>query len=189
MKHKLILFFVCFSSLITLTSCDDSEFEYSNYQAYFVFDNSQRLDATLSSAMNPLSPGIFCKIAIEGSNYISFVNNQGLNSKQMMTAVDQRRTCILGIYNGSGVIVGYGALSDPPAFYAYDVQCPNCYEQTNKPNSPLSMDTNGKAICKKCQRTYDMNNGGIIIGGEGGKKMIRYHASTTGPNGVLKINN
>lgn len=169
--------------------CGDSEYEYSSYKAYFVFDNSQHLDATLSSAMNALSPGIFCRISTNGSNYFDFNSSQGAYTKQAMNAIDKQRTCVLGIDNGSGIIVGYGMLSDPAVFYAYDAQCPNCYEQSNKPNSKLSMGENGQASCSKCSRTYDMNNSGIITSGTEGKKLIRYRASTTGPMGILSVNN
>ena len=172
-----------------LISCGESEFEYSNHRAYCVFDNSQHLDATLSSAMNAMSPGIFCRISISSETYIDFENNQGLKSRVALNAIERQRLFELGVYNGSGVIVGYGTFDNPPVFFGYDAQCPNCYEESNMPRYQLSISSDGKAACKNCHRQYDMNNGGIIVSGSNGDKLIRYHASTTGPMGVLTVNN
>ena len=106
-----------------------------------------------------------------------------------MTTIDMQRTHILGIDNESGIFVGFGLLSDPAVFYAYDGQCPNCYASEGRPRYPLSLENHGKARCSQCKRTYDLNNGGIVTEGEGGKKLERYRASTTGPYGILSVNN
>ncbi|MBP5278586.1 MAG: hypothetical protein J6Z18_08905 [Prevotella sp.] len=174
---------------MTLFACGDEEFEYSRYHAYFVFDNQQHLDATLSSAMNPLAPGIFCRISTSGNQYFLFTNNQGQSSRQVMNAIDKQRSVVLGLYNETGIYVGYGILNDPPVFYAYDALCPNCYQETGLMRDILSVNSSGLASCSRCKRVYDMNNMGIITQGETGSKLIRYHASTTGPNGILSINN
>jgi len=174
---------------VVLSSCGESEFEFSSYHAYFVFDNSVHQDATLSTAMNSLSPGIFVHITTAGSSHFAFENNQGLSSKQVVNAIDERRTTALGIYNESGIIVGFGNLSSPAVFYCYDAQCPNCYAETSLPRYTLSMTTTGLAKCSRCGRSYDMNNGGIVSSGEGGNKLIRYRATTSGPLGVLSVVN
>jgi hypothetical protein len=171
-----------------LGSCDKREFEYSSHRVRLVYDNSLHLDVTLSGAMNSLAPGTFCRISLSG-NYFTFNDNHGQNSRQPMTAQEQQRLPILGVNNESGVIVGFGLLSDPAVFYAYDAQCPNCYKSDSRPRYQLSMTSDGKAKCSRCGRTYDMNNGGIVIDGGPGEKLERYHASTTGPNGVLSVNN
>ena len=102
-----------------------------------------------------------------------------------MTSVEQQRLPILGVNNESGVIVGFGLLSDPPVFYAYDAQCPNCYENDSRPRYLLSMTSDGKAKCSRCGRTYDMNNSGIIIDGGPGEKLYRYHAIKQCRNGGI----
>ena len=175
--------------LVTFASCGESEFEYSNHRAHFTYDNSIHLDATLASAMNPMSPGIFCRISRSTTAYFDFENNQNMSSRVAVNAVEQQRICELGTYNASGIIVGYGTLDSPPTFFAYDAQCPNCYEESNMPRYQLSMASDGTASCRNCKRQYDMNNGGIITNGSQGNKLIRYRASTTGPMGVLSINN
>ncbi len=181
--------FCILSVLLLLTSCDNAEFEYSGYQCYFIFDNTASRSALLATAMNQLSPGIFCHISVSG-NYFKFETNSSSQTETVaMTAIDQNRTIELGIYNNTGIIVGFGNLNNPATFYAYDYQCPNCYKSTYLPRYALTMDSSGKAKCSKCQREYDMNNDGIVSSGEAGDKLIRYRASTTGTFGVLSVVN
>ena len=171
-----------------LCSCEKSDFEYSSHRARLVYDNSLHLDPTLSSAMNAMAPGIFCRISISGT-YFMFSNNQGQSSRQAMTSVEQQRLPVLGCNNESGIIVGFGLLTTPAEFFAYDAQCINCYENDGRPRYLLSISTDGRATCGKCGRTYNLNTGGIVTDGGEGKKLARFHASTTGPNGVLSVNN
>lgn len=171
------------------TSCEDTEYEFSSYPAFFIFENTASRSPALASAMNSMSPGIFCRITTSGANYFSFTSNQGLSDIVAKTAVDQNRTVVLGVYNETGIIVGYGNLNSPATFYAYDSQCPNCYESTGLPRYSLTMNTDGTAECGSCSRKYDMNNGGLVIEGDKGDKLIRYRATTTGPQGVLQVSN
>ena len=172
-----------------LASCTNADFEYSGYSAYFVFENSAGRSPALASAMNPASPGIFCRVCVEGANYFRFETNQGLSDRVSQNEIDKLRTKNIGLYNATGVIVGFGNLNMPPTFYAYDSQCPNCYEETGLPRYSLTMNTDGTAECGTCHRKYDMNNGGLVVSGEHGDKLIRYHASTTGPQGILSVTN
>lgn len=184
LKNQILLCFLCL-----LCSCGDTEFEYTGHRSYLIFDNSLHLDPTLMASTNAQSPGIFCHISLSDASHLSFENNHGLSSRAVLSAEEQRRTMILGVYSPSGIIVGFGTLSQPPLFYAYDAQCPNCYEESNMPRYQLTMDTSGHATCKNCHRSYDMNNGGIVSSGPGGNKLFRYRASTTGPTGILAVNN
>ncbi len=173
-----------------LTSCGDAMFEYSSYPCYIVVDNSLFLDASLASAMNSTAPGIFCmvqKTMSGGAEQFSFSTNQGLSSTQTFTAKEQRLNLIFGMNNG--VIVGFGNLDYPATFYAYDRECPNCFDPNAVPvrSKPLSMQSNGHATCAACGRTYDMNNRGYVIDGDDGDPLTRYPASTTGPYGVLTV--
>ena len=85
------------------------------------------------------------------------------------------------------MIVGYGNLSSPATLYAYDSQCPECYAKTNMVSYKLSINSKGFATCTNCKREYDLNNNGICK--TGGKKLIKYRATSTGALGVLSINN
>ncbi len=185
---KRYTYYIIIALLTLLTSCGDTEYEYSGYPAYFIFENNAGRSAALASAMNAQSPGIFCRITTSGADYFSFTSNQGLSDRQK-TTIDENRTVKLGVYNETGVIVGFGNLDNPPTFYAYDSQCPNCYKNSSLPRYSLTMNSDGTAECGSCHRKYDMNNGGIVVSGDAGDKMIRYHASTTGPQGVLSVTN
>ena len=50
-------------------------------------------------------------------------------------------TFTLGLYNKSGIIVGFSNLSSPATLYIYDSQCPNCYYETQTMSHRLTMDT------------------------------------------------
>lgn len=175
-----------FLLLLVLCACGGTENEFSRRPCNLIIENNLHNDATLASAMQPQA-GIFVCITVSGASpaYFVFTNNQGLTSKSIFNAKDQQRTLILGM-NG-GLIVGqsfYGT------FYAYDLQCPNCFDPDALPvrSRPLTFTNDGNVSCATCHRTYDLNNGGIIATGDGGKKLTRYYAATTGPYGVLSVN-
>lgn len=190
MRTKILTSLLFF--LFVLSSCSKDSFDFSSLHAYFVFDNSTHQNSTLQSALNPLSPGVFCRISEDsqgGIVYFHIESNQGtVSPPEKADANDIRRTRALGLYYKTGIIVGYGNLSSPATFYCYDSQCPNCYAETNMPNYKLSMDSSGIATCAKCKRKYDMNNNGLCTNDEG-KKLIKYRATTTGPLGILSVNN
>jgi len=172
-------------------SCGNIENEFSTIPCYLIIDNNLHKDATLASAMTAASPGGFCYIRQDmhgGAKYFVFKNNQGTESRKTFNAIDLRRSFILG--GNNGLIVGFGNMDTPPVFYAYDNQCPNCFDPNAIPirNYPLSMSTDGIATCNTCKRKYNMNTGGNIIEGENGKKLTRYRAATGGPYGVLSVN-
>lgn len=187
MKHYTYYIIVL---LALLTACGDTEYEYSSESCHLVFDNTSSRSNKLAEAMNINAPGIFCRISISGKQYIFETNTApGVKESVNFNAKDALTTQQLGVYNGTGIIVGYGSLNNPATFYAFDSQCPNCYKSTYLAQYALTMDTSGHAKCSKCGRTYDMNNGGIVSDGDGGDKMMRYRATTTGAQGVLNVNN
>lgn len=176
---------------LTLTSCGDTQSEFSKQRCYFVFDNSVHQDLTLAAAMDPNSSGVFTTVTHTmrgGARYFVFSSNQGTSSEKIFTAIDQRRTLLLGMNNG--LIVGFGNQNIPPIFYAFDRECPNCYDDSRVPvrSYPLRTTSDGMAVCNTCHREYNMNIGGFIVKGDGGDKMTRYTASTTGPYGALSVN-
>ena len=185
--NSLILCVLC----VQLTSCGKTENEFSTKPCMLILDNSTHNDATLAAAMTSYS-GTFVTITLTnhgGARYFKFNNNQGTSSESILDAIDQRRTMILGM--NDGLIVGYGNLTDPLIFYAFDRECPNCFDPDEIPvrSYPLHVNTAGIASCNTCKRKYDMNNGGILAEGDAGKKMNRYRAATTGPYGILTVSN
>lgn len=175
---------------VLLSACSDTQSEFTSSRCNLVFDNTSGRSTALAAAMNSASPGTFCAISVSGKYFTFELNSSaGTTERVAFTAVDDRLTMAIGVYNESGIIVGYGNISYPATFYAYDRQCPNCYKDTNMPRYVLNMSTAGKAKCSHCGREYDMNNGGIVSSGDAGDKLMRYRATTTGAQGVLSVNN
>ncbi len=173
------------------SSCGNTQNEFSSLPCRLLFDNGVHQNNTLSTAMNSVSSGIFCTIRKTmrgGATLLSFSTNYGLDSESQLDDSETRRTLILGQNNG--IIVGYGNLTDPITFYAYDRECPNCFSSNTYPvkSRPLTVANTGIATCSVCHREYNLNTGGNIIKGDSGKKLTRYPASTTGPLGVLNVN-
>ena len=193
--HPLLIAMLLPLACTLLSSCGKTENEFSDHRAYFVFDNQVHNNAVLASAMTPHS-NVFVTVNMQtrytGQNsYVecNFVQGGGGNQQaSKATAVDQSRGVVLGMNNG--LILGYGLLSDPPIFYAYDQQCPNCYSPTAIPRRsyPLTVQANGFATCANCHRKYNLSTGGNVVEGAQGNKIIRYRASTTGAFGVLAVN-
>lgn len=181
MKKGIILLF---SVAILLSACGESE--YSRYVCHLVINNNTMMNMTLGSAMTENSPGVFCRISREGTTRFKFESNQSSTPTYgAIIAIDQKAQWTIGIYNG--IIVGFGNLDHK--FHAYDNQCRNCYESSGLTRYALTMNSDGTATCKSCHRVYDMNNDGILVKGDKGSGLIRYRATTTGPLGVLSVNN
>lgn len=178
-------------SLLTMmfSSCGEAEFEYSSAPCYLIIDNSLHQDATLASALTQYS-GTYVTITIitkSGARYFSFTNNVGKHTESIFNAYDERRSLILGYYGG--LIVGYGNSIDG-ILYAFDRECPNCFDPNMLPlkSRPLSVSENGIATCSYCKRQYNLNIGGFICKGDKGKKMTKYNCPPTKPYGILSVN-
>ncbi len=176
---------------VLLCACEGAQNEFTIGECYVVIDNSVHQDPTLASAMNSMAPGIFCRIKQTmkgGAVYYVFASNMGGSSESVLNALDQRRSVMLGYNNG--IIVGFGSMDVPPVFYAYDDECPNCFDPEVLPmrSKKLTLNSSGMAECAVCHRQYNMNTGGNIVSGDGGKKMTRYRGMTTGAFGVLSVN-
>ena len=59
---------------------------------------------------------------------------------------------------------------------AYDLACPACYER-NLVTRSLAFSANETLVCPRCQRTYDLCNGGTATSGEGKWRLYRYQLS------------
>lgn len=180
--------------LALLTSCEADDNTYSSLRLAVYIDNSTHQDATLATAMNPASPGVFCHISYEASSKsFLFTSNQGQQSRSRLNAKETEMGFYSRIGMNNGVFVGYGNLSTGTSgaytFYAYDAQCPNCFDYNAIPmkSYPLTMNTAGIATCAKCKRQYNMNTGGNCVN-DSGKGLTTYRSSTTGALGYLVIN-
>ena len=192
---KKVLFFAIITVCMLTVSCGETEHEFSNYHCYFVFDNSIHNNAVAAGAMTPYS-NIFVVVKkkeqmVGNSTLTHFLFTEAGSGKTQTSkanGVDMKRTIRIGQNNG--IIIGYGNMSDPPVFYAYDLECPNCFSADAWPQRDyyLSLSATGIATCAVCKRQYSLNQAGIIVAGNDGKKLIRYRASTSGPYGILHVN-
>ncbi len=180
--------------LALLASCGADDNTYSSLRLAIYIDNSTHQDATLATAMNPASPGVFCHISYEASSRsFLFASNQGQQSRSRLNAKETEMGFYSRIGMNNGIIVGYGNLSTGTSgaytFYAFDAQCPNCFDYNAIPvkSYPLTMNTVGIATCANCKRQYNMNTGGNCTN-DSGKGLTTYRSSTTGALGYLVIN-
>ena len=192
---KKVLFFAIITVCMLTVSCGETEHEFSNYHCYFVFDNGIHNNPVAAGAMTPYS-NIFVVVKkkeqmVGNSTLTHFLFTEAGSGKTQTSkanGVDMKRTIRIGQNNG--IIIGYGNMSDPPVFYAYDLECPNCFSADAWPQRDyyLSVSATGIATCTVCKRQYSLNQAGIIVAGNDGKKLIRYRASTSGPYGILHVN-
>ena len=190
---QLFSYLLLLTSYLSLTSCN-AEGEYSTWPCRFTYDNSLHLDATLASAMNIDSRGVYCRIweSSMGGLVLHFQSSQGGDATyQPVTEMERLSNFILGLNNG--IIVGFQTMNTQPygGFVAYDAQCPNCVRRENNtinPRFPVSMSPSGIASCGVCGKKYDLNNGGLVQNGEAGDVGLqKYLATTTGPHGFLSV--
>lgn len=183
--NKIIRLLLLLITVAGVCGCDKDTMEYnSQYPCYFSFDTSLHNTSLLLSAVNPLSSGFFAmatKVSGTGTSYTVRVSLYGGQSQddKVTTAEELRRSCVMGVDNG--LIIGCSSLNDG-VLYAFDLQCPNCLD-TNYPvtKCPLTWARSGQWVtCQDCHRSYDLNNGGIVIDGPSGKKLIRYRTSYDG---------
>lgn len=190
MRTNILRALFCVAVAAVPSACGDITSEYSSYPCRFVFNmNTHATSAALLSAVS--SPGIFCKVSKvykSGAYYYYFQTNQGLSDYVIFTSEDTRTTVSLGMNNA--IYVGYGTTDYPSVFYGFDAECPNCFDPDAVPvrSKALSVSTAGIATCSTCQRTYDMNNGGIVASGDDGDKLTRYHASYSAA-GIVSVTN
>lgn len=176
--------------LIALNACGETEFTHSNHPVSFVFDTRLHTHSpALASALNGL--GVFVTVSEvnnAGQPAYRFDNHQGLVNVIPLNATDERQTRLIGQNNA--LIIGYGNLDTPAPFYAYDGECPHCFNFNAIPlkSSPLSVANNGIASCKNCGRRFNLNTGGNMIAGEGRYRLAVYRASYLN-NAVVVVKN
>lgn len=178
--HKICKLLIGIGVVLLSASCADNQYDNS---CYLIFDNSTNNNSKVAAAMT-ISSNVFVtfsKKSINGKPYFHIESNQGGTDDVAFTYQDQQRGYIFGKNNG--VIVGFGILDNQ--FKAYDLLCPNCYNESKYKN--LTVNSNGQTYCSNCKRYYDLSTG-LVASGEGGKAMIQYRASSSGPNGTLVIN-
>jgi hypothetical protein len=174
------IFYILYFIFI-LFSCSEAERLYDSFPTYFVFRGTNTVPQ-LNAAMGGL--GEFCIIQDQGATVL--FSNMGGSTPVNKTAVEGYQGFRLG--RAGGLIVGQPTLmSDTPGVVCYDLLCPDCYE--DNVNRFLQMTSSGMVVCKKCQRTYNLNNLGILEKGEAGKRSRLFRYNCSHHSYTLTINN
>ena len=156
---------------LSLFSCHKAEPLYDSYPAYFIYVGTNTVPQ-LNAAMGGM--GEFCTIEDKVNQYV-FANMAG-STPVNKTAISNYQHFHMG--RGGGFIVGLPTyIADTsPHVVCYDIVCPNCFELTAiAPH--LNLISGSRAECSACQRTYDLNNLGILASGLPGRSLYRYNAS------------
>ncbi len=170
--------------MLNLCSCADNiESLYSKWRAFFQYRNAITTPP-LNTALN--NPGMFCTITFPNGNY-QFKGANGQIHTAIPTEVAQygRPECI------SGFIVGTPSIPDlitGNAIVAYDLACPNCYEN-NAINKSLNFTTPTTMTCPRCSTAYDLNNSGHATNDTGVLYRYRIEYAPAQYGGTVVIRN
>ena len=163
-------------------AADDVESVYARRYAYFEYNKATSVQP-LNSALN--GPGHYCCIYLQGNNLMFTSLTNSYPDPVTAQALYQRFVSV------DGFIVGLSNVTDMISgvtpVLCFDRVCRNCYEQSSI-TRPVSLQENGRAHCSRCNRTYDLNNLGIVVDGEKGSKLYRYRIYYGGGDHLL-INN
>lgn len=161
---------------------------YASYRAFLRFAPVSAAPL-LRSALN--SPGEWCMVTYDEKTY-RITGPSGHTNTYPRTARDAygKPTSI------AGFIVGTPSLPDTHGVTyvaAFDVACPVCYETDNVERSLTWTTTAEQLHCTRCKRTYNLNNGGIIVeapeDGRKNKSLYRYRATYLPTNDTFVIQN
>lgn len=170
-----IKIFVAAFAVLLLAACSDDSAEgtYSSDRASFICRSVSTI-APLRTALN--SYGEFCMIYADVNYYYfhsSTVTAPPVPKTQ--SSLYQSYICHAGFIVGKGGIVELGSADYP--LLCYDLVCPNCYHDNSITRRLAFAEQQGSVVCNSCHRRYDLNNQGLIVEGEKGRKLLRYHIS------------
>lgn len=180
------------SQLVFFASCSREETVskvYCDLPARFTYSPVSGI-SQLFSACN--SSGQWCTITDNGTQFVFTYPPKSDGKPGDSTPVNRTAAnSYTGFYMGlSGFILGLPNIPEPGEDFAvitcYDLACRNCYEDKHI-LSTLVLQTTGTATCSKCQRTYNLNNQGIISRGDPGKSLYRYRVGYA--NNTVTIKN
>ena len=165
----------CLAALALLpcvTACTgEADDLYAHHRAFFKYAPVVSVHQ-LYTALN--NPGMFCRITF-GTTTISFAAPDGSSTPVQRTATEAygRPEYVAGFVAGTPSVPDLDMRFTP---VAYDLACPACYEQ-NLVTRSLAFSANETLAGPRCQRTYDLCNGGTATSGEGKWRLYRYQLS------------
>ena len=155
--------------------------EYSSHQAYYVIDFQYgHTTSYLSGALNSVNS--FCMISVSsnssGSPYTATMYGATTQEEVVSEGVLTGPMRKLGLNNG--LIVGRSSFQNGE-LYVFDRQCPNCFNAYHYANNyAVNFKDANNVECANCHRTYGLLNGGVVVAGDSGEKLFRYHATYVG---------
>ena len=178
------LFCLLFASLLLFGCLEVSQSEFTQVHAFLRLSPVSAV-APLFQALN--NPGIFCTISRAPSHYL-IRSADGKEAQLPVTALEA--------YNRPEMIAGFiVGTSDTPDLsgtlqpVAYELACPNCYTKDYVERQLVFQDRL-TMHCTRCNRSYSLRNGGIVVAGEAGLKLFKYRIQGySRDNDVLIINN
>lgn len=180
MRKTVVSLFHLFTFSLLLVACNSEDAIYRGNRCYFLFDTQLHpMPCQLTGIIG--NPGHFCQVEAsqnKGIRHIKTTRNYdgAVEDVPLTTDRENQQTCVLGANNC--IIIGTSSYDN--VLIAYEGQCANCLEQYGGTRYPLSWQNNGTQLyCKKCDRTYDINNGTVISEG-GGRQLYRYQAAFDG---------
>lgn len=164
---------------LLFTTCEKAETFYARHAA--------RLNYNLVSTTPPLfhavsGRGQFCAINYRPSSSSSYIYTfvsaigESHTSAPVSVTLSGVPSSIAGFFVGTPQLLN---LSGQQALVAFDRVCPTCYEEALVQRSLVFLPQSGWVKCPRCQRVYDLNNGGVVVQGAAGVKLYRYHATST----------
>ena len=186
---QIMVMLVVFMATGILSSCEKADNRYSAYRAYFRY-NPVSAKPNLFRACTSL--GEFCSITYPpGVNYV--IKSPSTSSSVdyiARTALQGYQGFVLGI--GGGLVVGMPVLPEmleqESRVVCYDLCCPNCYQDYHILRQ-MALYVGGLASCSSCQRSYDLNNQGIVSKGDAGRSLFRYYVDYYSPTQTLTVSN
>lgn len=163
LHHSFLRILVCSVVLLTTSGCEDSYNEFcTHYPVTF------SCDITFAPFNVVCSMGQFLTVRLKADHTAYTVCNPalGTTTEHPLSEVEAR-SFLFGL---GGLIIGQPYFNDGSSqYYAYDLACPHC----DRASARLTLDAQGQATCSRCDAVFDLNNGGLVVQGEG-RPLYRY---------------
>ena len=174
---------IVFMMGLMFAACTADDSISRSYRCNFVFDTSLHpMPCQLTGIIG--NNGHFCKVeayvAADGVRHLKTTRNYDGNIEDISLTAAKESKISYALGANNCIIIGTSSY-DFQQLVAFDGQCPNCLNDYNGINYPLTWQNNGQQLhCAKCDRSYDVNNGALADGPAGQKGLLRYMAAYDG---------
>lgn len=200
MKHKRWLFIL---AAVLLLACDADEKYNSHYPCNFVFHTDLFPASALTYSLSSGGMFVIVKPTVkEGVVHLMLTPNVGTWEKSqtdlvMSTAIANEKLSYQDMGARQSLIIGCCNVPDLSGnrLRAFDAQCPNCLEENDTKNYPLTFDddkTQPGVTCAKCHRIYLLESEGMSMNGKKDTPLYQYRISYSvnyNNEHVLKVQN